>query len=170
MSQESGRTYRSWCLRQTGMLRAAEIQEIADKDADKRKCKGRADKKKYKNTIANKVGLDKERVITVGGEGFDTGSIMRDEIEIRYKRGDSTFRDFCYFSCCFIIMDKAKRELGGNYQKGCRGSERQRAKAGGCPSLAHTRCSRGRGYLRKGKSIRGERFVSGMGECVSVKL
>ena len=37
------------------MLRAAEIQEITDKDADKKKYKGRADKKKYKDMIANKV-------------------------------------------------------------------------------------------------------------------
>jgi hypothetical protein len=65
------------------MLRAAEIQEITDKDTDKRKYKGRADKTKYKDTIANKVGLDRERVVTVGGGGYDTGSIMRVSIEIR---------------------------------------------------------------------------------------
>ena len=35
------------------MLRAAEIQEITDKDTDKRKYKDRVDKKKYKDTIEN---------------------------------------------------------------------------------------------------------------------
>jgi hypothetical protein len=54
------------------------------------------------------VGLDRERVVTMGGQGFDMGSIMRDMIEIRYTRRDSTFRDFFYFSRCFIIVDKAR--------------------------------------------------------------
>jgi hypothetical protein len=45
-----------------------------------------------------------------------------------------------------------------------------RAKAGGGESLAHTRWSGGRGYRRRGKWIRGERFVSGKGECVHEKL
>ncbi len=43
--------------------------------------------------------------------------------------------------------------------------ERLRANAGGCESLAHTKVERGgKGYRRKGKSIGGERFVSGRGE------
>ena len=69
----------------------------------------------------------------------------------------------------FIIADKA-RARGNIYKKGCRCSERLRTKAGGGESLAHTRWSGGRGYLRREKWIGGERFVSGRSECVRVKL
>jgi len=54
--------------------------------------------------------------------------------------------------------------------KGCRCGERLRAKAGGGESLSHTRWNGDRGYLRREKGIRGERSVSGRGECVRVKL
>ena len=40
---------------------------------------------------------------------------------------------------------------------------------GGWRSLAHTEMQRRRGYLRRGKRIGGERFVSGRGECGRVK-
>ena len=53
---------------------------------------------------------------------------------------------------------------------GCRCYERLKAKTGGSKSLAHTGWSRGRGYLRRGKWIGGERFVSVRVECASVKL
>jgi hypothetical protein len=36
--------------------------------------------------------------------------------------------------------------------------------------FTHTRWSGGRGYLRRGKWIRNEKFVSGRGECVCVKV
>jgi hypothetical protein len=64
------------------------------------------------------------------------------------------------------LLYRIKRELGGIYKKGCRCYERLRAKAGGGESLEHTRWSGEMGYLRKGKWIRDEKFVSGRGECV----
>jgi len=48
--------------------------------------------------------------------------------------------------------------------------ERLKAKTGGSKSLTHTGWRGGRGYLRRGKWIGDERFVSERGECASVKL
>jgi hypothetical protein len=56
-----------------------------------------------------------------------------------------------------------KGVLGGIYKLGCRCSERLRGKSGGGETLGHTRWSGGMGYLRRGKWIRDERFVSGRG-------
>ena len=61
----------------------------------------------------------------------------------------------------FIMADKARAR--GEDVKRRRCCERQRAKAGGWRSLAHSRWSGGRGYLRRGKWRGCERFVSGSG-------
>jgi hypothetical protein len=50
---------------------------------------------------------------------------------------------------------------------GCRFSERSSTEGGG-EILTHTRCSGGIGYLRSGKWIRDEKFMSERGECVCV--
>jgi hypothetical protein len=61
----------------------------------------------------------------------------------------------------FIIADKARAR--GEVVKRRLCCERQRAKGAGWTSLAHTRWSGGRGYLRRVKWRGGERFVSGSG-------
>ena len=78
----------------------------------------------------------------------------------------------------FIIVDKARAR--GEDVKGVgvvtdkelkRGDIEPRAKAGGWRSLTHTRCSGGRGQLRRGKWRGDERGVSSEweGEFVRVK-
>ena len=59
-------------------------------------------------------------------------------------------------------------ELKGIHKLGCRCDDlkRLKAKTGGFKSLAHTGWSGGRGDLRTGTRIRGERFESVRGECV----
>jgi len=58
-----------------------------------------------------------------------------------------------------------KRELKGIHKEGCLCYERLKAKTEGSESLAHTGLSGGRGDLRRGMRIRGERFESVGGEC-----
>ena len=70
----------------------------------------------------------------------------------------------------FIIADKARANFKGkDIKRGCRCYERLEVKAGGFKALTH-RWSGERGYLRSGKWIGGEIFVSRRGECASEKL
>jgi hypothetical protein len=69
-----------------------------------------------------------------------------------------------------FLLQRIKRETGGIYKKVCRCGERLRTKDGGGESLSHTRWIGNRGYLRRGKWIGGEKFVSGRGEWVCVKF
>jgi hypothetical protein len=62
-----------------------------------------------------------------------------------------------------MISIPEKERHRGDIKKGCRCGERLRARAGGGESLQHTRWTGGRGYLRTGKCIEGERFVGWRG-------
>ena len=58
----------------------------------------------------------------------------------------------------------------GIYKYGCRCSKRLRAEAGGGESLAHKVERVKMKYLRRGKWIRDEKFASGRGQCVFMKI
>ena len=90
------------------------------------------------------------------------------------KRGSRTLTHFivslhAHFVPKEIIITSDKRELGRIYKKGCRCGKRRRVKLEDM-TVAYTRWSEGRGYLRRGKWIGDERFGSGRGEYVDVSM
>ena len=68
-----------------------------------------------------------------------------------------------------IMITADKRELGGIYKRGVDVVRDEEVKLEDM-TVAHTRWSEGRGYLRRGKWIGGERFGSGRGEYVRVSM